>query len=190
MGDCDPSRYVGAHCTAVPSADLNRARRSAPCLGSRAASSQPAAWSSSRRTAAVVGSGSGSEEIEFQLCEQLSHHSGRNIGHHKSFSKIHGSGETMSKIFSFVAVAGIVSLSATFSVAAPCNVGTTTNMSGMSNDTSSNVDGGTDGKVTPGAKAESSGTVGAMNNVGVSTKDDGLKKAHERKPIKPGSIDC
>jgi hypothetical protein len=96
----------------------------------------------------------------------------------------------MSKISTIVATAAIIVLSTGVSIAAPCNVGTTTNMSGSSKDTSSSVDGHTTGMVSPGAKGESPGTVGAMNNVGVSTKDDGSKKAPEGQPVKPGSDNC
>lgn len=77
--------------------------------------------------------------------------------------------------------------------AAPCAVGTTIDNRGkaVSNDTSSNVDGGSTAKVTPGAKAESPGTVGALNNVGagtVPTKDE--VKPAEGKVVKPGDTDC
>ncbi|MCJ2064349.1 hypothetical protein MKK63_16745 [Methylobacterium sp. J-088] len=96
----------------------------------------------------------------------------------------------MSKVSNIVFAAAIIALSTGVSIAAPCNVGTTTNMSGSSKDTSSNVDGHTTGMVSPGAKGESPGTVGAMNNVGMSTKDDGSKKAPEEQPVKPGSDDC
>ncbi|MCJ2067264.1 hypothetical protein MKK75_00310 [Methylobacterium sp. J-030] len=96
----------------------------------------------------------------------------------------------MSKILNIVAATAIIVVTTSVSFAAPCNVGTTTNMSGSSKDTSSNVDGSTTGKVSPGAKGESPGTVGAMNNVGVSTKDDGSKKALEGQPVKPGSDNC
>lgn len=97
----------------------------------------------------------------------------------------------MSKILSLSVALATVTLSATFAFAAPCNVGTTTNMAGSSKDTSSNVDGGTTAKVTPGAKGESPGTVGALNNVGAaSLKDDGSKKAPEGQPVKPGADNC
>jgi hypothetical protein len=92
----------------------------------------------------------------------------------------------MSKILAISTIAALTNLSASFAMAAPCNVGTTTNMAGSSKDTSSNVDGGSTGKVSPGAKAESPGTVGAMNNTGAATKDDGTKQAPEGKPVKPG----
>ena len=93
-----------------------------------------------------------------------------------------------------LASASIIALLTTIGVsAAPCAVGTTTNNMDKtgSNDTSSNVDGGSSAKVTPGAKAESPGTVGAMNNVGASTvptKDEA--KPAEGKVVKPGDTDC
>jgi hypothetical protein len=93
----------------------------------------------------------------------------------------------MTKFSNFSIGTVIVILSNSLSIAAPCNVGTTTNISGLSKDTSSDVDGSTTGAVSPGAKGESPGTVGAMNNVGVSTKDDGSKKAPEVQPVMPGS---
>lgn len=92
----------------------------------------------------------------------------------------------MSKILAISAIAALASLSVSFAIAAPCNVGTTTNMAGASKDTSSNVDGGSTAKVSPGAKAESPGTVGAMNNTGATMKADGTKQAPEGKPVKPG----
>ena len=93
-----------------------------------------------------------------------------------------------------LASASIIALLTTIDVsAAPCAVGTTTNNMDKtgSKDTSSNVDGGSSAKVTPGAKAESPGTVGAMNNVGASTvptKDEA--KPAEGKVVKPGDTDC
>jgi len=95
----------------------------------------------------------------------------------------------MSKILNIATVTAMLALSASLAVAAPCNVGTTTNAS-TGKDASSNVDGGSTAKVTPGAKAESPGTVGAMNNTGAAMKDDGTKKAPESQPVKPGADDC
>lgn len=97
----------------------------------------------------------------------------------------------MSKILNIGVVIATVTLFAPSAFAAPCNVGTTTNMSGSSKDTSSNVDGGTTANVTPGAKGESPGTVGALNNVGAASLwDDGSKKAPEGQPVKPGADNC
>ncbi|NEU13545.1 hypothetical protein G3T14_15595 [Methylobacterium sp. BTF04] len=74
-------------------------------------------------------------------------------------------------------------LTAGTALAAPCATGTTTNAHGMgahdkSADKSSMVDGKSDTKVSPGAKAESPGTVGALDNVGANTQP----KAGEKKP--------
>ena len=97
----------------------------------------------------------------------------------------------MSKSLSLGAAVAIVTMSAGLAIAAPCNVGTTTNMSGGAKDTSSSVDGGSTAKVSPGAKGESPGTVGAMNNVGAATmKDDGTKKPPQGEPVKPGADNC
>lgn len=78
-------------------------------------------------------------------------------------------------------------------MAAPCAVGTTTNAQGQgaATDKTSKADGTSDTKVTPGAKAESPGTVGAMNNVGGNTQPGGdEKKPAEGQVVKPGSNDC
>lgn len=97
----------------------------------------------------------------------------------------------MSASLSLGTAAAIVALSAGLALAAPCTVGTTTTMTGASKDTSSNVDGGSTAKVSPGAKGESPGAVGAMTNVGAGTmKDDGTRKPPEGQPVKPGSDDC
>ncbi|MCJ2115135.1 hypothetical protein MKK65_00725 [Methylobacterium sp. J-001] len=123
--------------------------------------------------------------------EQLSHRLGRNIGLQDLFPRTKYLGGPVSKIINIGVVIAAVTLSATGVFAAPCNVGTTTNMAGASKDTSSNVDGGTTAKVSPGAKSESPGTVGALNNVGAaSMKNDGSKKAPEGQPVKPGADNC
>lgn len=97
----------------------------------------------------------------------------------------------MHRIAMLTSAAAILALTATTSFAAPCNVGTTTSTKSQTKDTSSNVEGGSTAKVTPGAKGESPGTVGAMNNVGAATtKDDGSKKAAEGQPVKPGDDNC
>ena len=77
-------------------------------------------------------------------------------------------------------------LSAGLAAAAPCTTGTTTNStSHQAGDASSNAN------VTPGAKAESPGTVGAMNNVGAQAKPSAAQaKAPEGKVIKPGDDNC
>jgi hypothetical protein len=72
-------------------------------------------------------------------------------------------------------------LTAGTALAAPCATGTTTHGMGAhdkSADKSSMVDGKSDTKVSPGAKAESPGTVGALDNVGANTQP----KAGEKKP--------
>ena len=77
--------------------------------------------------------------------------------------------------------------------AAPCAVGTTVDSTGKATtkDTSSNVDGGSSAKVTPGAKAESPGTVGALNNLGANTTPSkGEAAAPVGKVVKPGDTDC
>ena len=90
-----------------------------------------------------------------------------------------------------VATAALM-LTATTAFAAPCATGTTSTMKAKSAamDKSSNVDGGTNTKVTPGAKAESPGTVGAMNNVGANTQPgQGEKKPAEGQVVKGDSAD-
>lgn len=69
-----------------------------------------------------------------------------------------------------VAAAALM-LTAGTAFAAPCATGTTSSMKdkSASMEKSSKVDGGSTTNVTPGAKAESPGTVGAMNNVGANT---------------------
>lgn len=77
--------------------------------------------------------------------------------------------------------------------AAPCAIGTTTSSKGpITKDTSSNVEGGSTANVTPGAKAESPGTVGALSNGRDNTRPEaGEKKPPEGKPVQgQGSNDC
>lgn len=69
----------------------------------------------------------------------------------------------MTKFSTLAGAGAILMMTGAGALAAPCATGTTTNASGKK-DTSSNVDGGSTAKVTPGAKAESPGTVGALNN--------------------------
>ncbi|MFK5600628.1 hypothetical protein ACFZ8E_27150 [Methylobacterium sp. HMF5984] len=99
----------------------------------------------------------------------------------------------MTKLATLSGAAAILMLTAGASFAAPCAVGTTTNMEGKasSGDKSSMVDGTSAAPKSPGAKAESPGTVGALNNVGAGTKAaDGEKKPTEGQVMKPGSNDC
>jgi hypothetical protein len=92
-----------------------------------------------------------------------------------------------------VATAALM-LTATTAFAAPCATGTTSSMKdkSASNDKSSMVDGKSDAKVSPGAKAESPGTVGAMNNVGANTQPaPGEKKPAEGQVVKgEGGDNC
>lgn len=98
----------------------------------------------------------------------------------------------MPRFTTLIGAATILALTATTSFAAPCAVGTTTSSKGpTTKDTSSNVEGGSTEKVTPGAKGESPGTVGALNNVGAgSMAEKGEKKAPEGQPVKPGDDNC
>jgi hypothetical protein len=83
--------------------------------------------------------------------------------------------------FKTLAGAGaILVLTAATAFAAPCSTGTTANKM----DKSSNVEPGSTGKVTPGAKAESPGTVGAMNKAGTATATSpaDVSKQAEGKP--------
>ncbi|MCJ2012494.1 hypothetical protein MKK75_00075 [Methylobacterium sp. J-030] len=98
------------------------------------------------------------------------------------------------KILNTLSVAAAITLlGAGIASAKPCAVGTTTNSTGQvgSADASSKVDGDTTAKVSPGAKAESPGTVGAMNNVGSNaTPATNEAKPPEGKVVKPGDDDC
>lgn len=99
---------------------------------------------------------------------------------------------TMKTVSTLTGSIAALLLSAGLAAAAPCTTGTTTNStSHQAGDASSNVDGGSTANVTPGAKAESPGTVGAMNNVGAQAKPStNQAKAPEGKVIKPGDDDC
>ena len=98
------------------------------------------------------------------------------------------------KNFCMIAIAAAaVIATGSASMAAPCAVGTTTNAQGQNaaTDKTSKADGTSDAKVTPGAKAESPGTVGAMSNVGGNTQPgSGEKKPAEGQVVKQGSNDC
>ena len=98
----------------------------------------------------------------------------------------------MTKITTIVTAGALLLFTAATAMAAPCAVGTTTGANGAkTGDTSSNVDGGSTAKVTPGAKAESPGTVGALNNASSNTQiSAGEKKPAEGQVVKPGSNDC
>ena len=60
---------------------------------------------------------------------------------------------------------GVAVLMSSTAIAAPCSTGTTVT-SNKDASKASTVDPSTTGKTSPGAKAESPGTVGAMNNAG------------------------
>lgn len=92
-----------------------------------------------------------------------------------------------------------IMLSASAAMAAPCATGTTTGPASpgagkqASKDTSSNVEGGSTQKTSPGAKAESPGTVGAMEKSGTAASTPGKdeKSLPEGKTVQgQGSDDC
>lgn len=90
-------------------------------------------------------------------------------------------------------LASVVLLLGAPAFAAPCATGTTTSTKGpTTKDTSSNAENNAAPKTTPGAKGESAGTVGAMNNAGGnSTPDKGQKPLPEGKPVQgQNSNDC
>jgi hypothetical protein len=78
--------------------------------------------------------------------------------------------------------AAILMLSSTAVFAAPCATGTAGKSA--ASEKSSKVDGASTGNVSPGAKAESPGTVGAMNNAGsnTATSPSDVAKQAEGKP--------
>src|SRR3954451_17880660 len=77
---------------------------------------------------------------------------------------------------------GAFLLMSSAAMAAPCTTGTTVGNQ-ANKDKSSNVDPGSTSKVSPGAKAESPGTVGAMNNAGATgaTSASDVKRQAEGK---------
>jgi hypothetical protein len=97
----------------------------------------------------------------------------------------------MSKLTSLAGAGILVIASATASFAAPCATGTAGQKAAQ--DKSSNVEPGSTAKVTPGAKAESPGTVGAMNNVGATagaTSAQDVSKQAEGKPTAAQQDGC
>ncbi|KQP52729.1 hypothetical protein ASG40_07875 [Methylobacterium sp. Leaf399] len=96
----------------------------------------------------------------------------------------------MSKLTSLIGAGVIVAMSATASFAAPCATGTAGQKAAQ--DKSSNVEPSSTAKVTPGAKAESPGTVGAMNNVGANTATSAadVAKQQEGKPTAAQQDGC
>lgn len=80
----------------------------------------------------------------------------------------------MSKLLILSGAAALMILASGGVMAAPCATGTTTSTQGpKTGDTSSNVQGGSTEKVTPGAKGESPGTVGALNQGSTSVPKEG-----------------
>lgn len=97
----------------------------------------------------------------------------------------------MSKLTSLIGAGVLVIASATASFAAPCATGTAGQKAAQ--DKSSNVEPGSTAKVSPGAKAESPGTVGAMNNVGAAsgaTSAQDVAKQGEGKPTAAQQDGC
>ncbi|MCJ2033081.1 hypothetical protein [Methylobacterium sp. J-068] len=89
----------------------------------------------------------------------------------------------MSRLTTLAGTAFILGLSATTAFAAPCSTGSTGQNPSQA-DKSSKVEPGSTGNVTPGAKAESPGTVGALNGVGTdrATSPSDVAKQTEGKP--------
>jgi hypothetical protein len=89
----------------------------------------------------------------------------------------------MSRLVTLIGAGAVVLMTASASMAAPCTTGTAGQKSAQ--DKSSNVEPGSTANVTPGAKAESPGTVGAMNNVGANraTSAQDVSKQAEGKPM-------
>ena len=89
----------------------------------------------------------------------------------------------MSRLVTLIGAGAVVLMTASASMAAPCTTGTAGQKS--TQDKSSNVEPGSTANVTPGAKAESPGTVGAMNNVGANraTSAQDVSKQAEGKPM-------
>jgi hypothetical protein len=92
---------------------------------------------------------------------------------------IHNQSEEHMQRSTIMAGAAALLLSASTAFAAPCATGTTGKM-----EKSSKVDGASTTNVSPGAKAESPGTVGALNNVGsnTATSPNDVAKQTEGKP--------
>lgn len=101
----------------------------------------------------------------------------------------------MRQISKFVGAGAIVMLSSAMALAAPCSTGSTAGQDGKmtANDKSSKVEPGSTSNVTPGAKAESPGTVGAMNNVGANkatSPDDVAKQQDGKATAADAAKDC
>ncbi|WP_375464206.1 hypothetical protein [uncultured Methylobacterium sp.] len=102
----------------------------------------------------------------------------------------------MTKITTLAGAATFVLMSSA-AFAAPCSTGATVTPSKDAS-TASTVDPGATAKTTPGAKSESPGTVGAMNNAGsaasTATSPGDVQKQSEGKPtaaqMAKGGDDC
>ncbi|GJD31657.1 hypothetical protein PMNALOAF_2919 [Methylobacterium adhaesivum] len=88
----------------------------------------------------------------------------------------------MQRSTTLTGAAAILLLTASTAFAAPCATGTAGKSASM--EKSSKVDGASTGNVSPGAKTESPGTVGAMSNVGsnTATSPNDVAKQTEGKP--------
>ena len=80
----------------------------------------------------------------------------------------------MRQISKLIGAGAIVMLSSAMALAAPCAPGSTADGKAAMNDKSSKVDPGATGNVSPGAKAESPGTVGAYEQCRCQHRDLGL----------------
>lgn len=92
----------------------------------------------------------------------------------------------MSKLITLIGAGAVVMMTATASMAAPCTTETAgQNAANPTQDKSSRVEPGSTANVTPGAKAESPGTVGAMNNVGANraTSAQDVSRQADGKPV-------
>ncbi|MCJ2057757.1 hypothetical protein MKL09_14475 [Methylobacterium sp. J-048] len=92
-----------------------------------------------------------------------------------------------------LAGAGALILMSTAAFAAPCATGTTVTRDKEASK-ASNVDPSTTAKTSPGAKSESPGTVGAMNNAGTATSPADVQAQSNGKPTAAqagkGGDDC
>ena len=96
----------------------------------------------------------------------------------------------MRQISKLIGAGAIVMLSSAMALAAPCAPGSTADGKAAMNDKSSKVDPGATGNVSPGAKAESPGTVGAMNNVGANTATSRPRTSPKQQDGKPHRGGC
>ena len=102
----------------------------------------------------------------------------------------------MTKFTTLTSAAALIIMSSA-AFAAPCSTGTTVGR-GTDASKASNVDPSTTAKTSPGAKAESPGTVGAMSNAGsvasTATSPNDVQRQSEGKPTAAqaakGGDDC